>query len=156
MALAVAPVLPDNIVPISPVFRAGITYLNRGWSVIPIRAGQKTPLLAWEVYQRRLAAEDELMDWCDQWPAMNLAIVTGRISDLTVLDVDTTHDGLASLTRLREQGLVLPPTRIAATPHGFHYYLRHDARLPTVGGLLPGIDIRSEGGYVVAPPSRLA
>lgn len=153
MALALAP----NITPFSPLLRAGLTYLNRGWSVIPIRAGSKLPQIVWAPYQERLATDEELEDWCERWPAMNLAIVTGRISDLTVMDVDPDKGGMESLTHIRTLGITLPPTRIAQTPHaGFHYYFKYTKGVPTGTDVLPGIDVRSEGGYVLVPPSRLA
>ena len=162
MALAYAP--SANVVPFSPMLRAGLTYLNRGWSVIPLRPGTKVPYKksrdempdGWTPYQHRLATEDELMDWCDRWPRMNLAIVTGPVSNLTIVDVDTNKGGLESLAHIRELGIALPPTRIVATPHGWHYYFRYHPDVPTDTKHLPGIDTRGRGGYVVAPPSRLA
>jgi hypothetical protein len=154
MVAAVAPILATDASS-APTLHAGLTYLNRGWSVIPICPGEKTPLIEWKPFQDRLASEDELMEWCDQWPTMNIAIVTGKLSGLAVIDIDEGKGGVESIRGAKIQ---LPPTRKVKTPHGWHFYYPYDDRLHTVAPVpgLPGVDIRAEGGYVLAPPSRLA
>jgi hypothetical protein len=70
-----------------------------------------------------------------------------------VLDVDWPQGG-KSLYLLGQQGHVLPETRRAFTGgKGTHYYFQATGFSNKVG-LLPGIDYRGAGGYVVAPPSR--
>jgi len=66
-----------------------------------------------------------------------------------VLDVDG-EEGKASLSQLGE----LPKTPCVRTSKGHHYYFRHPGgRIGNSVGLLPGLDIRGDGGYVIAPPS---
>jgi len=87
---------------------------------------------------------------------------TGGRSGLLVVDIDPSHGGLASLERLRASGYGLPATLSATTGGGGrHLYYRHPGGrpLPNATGELPGagpapgIDVRGDGGYVVAPPS---
>ncbi|GHJ43306.1 hypothetical protein Cs7R123_06480 [Catellatospora sp. TT07R-123] len=86
-----------------------------------------------------------------------LAIRTGAVSGLVVVDVDHGHGGMATLRGLVDRGLT-PPTRYVRTGSGgLHLYYRHPGiAVPCDQGLRlgPGIDVRADGGYVVAPPSR--
>jgi len=91
------------------------------------------------------------------WPTANLGLATGAASGLLVLDVDPAHGGTESLRALlNAHGVDVPETVTAATGgDGTHYYFRADgASFPSSAGRLgSGLDIRAEGGYVVAPPS---
>jgi hypothetical protein len=134
---------------------AALGYLRRGWSVIPIEARGKRPLVAWRPFQSRLATVAAVEDWFQRWPEANVGLVTGRVSGLVVLDVDARHGGTESLAALEQAHGVLPVTLEASTGGGGrHLYFRHPG--PAVMnrvGLRPGIDLRGDGGCVVAPPS---
>lgn len=127
----------------------------RGWSVIPMQARGKRPLLAWREFQQRIAGEDEVARWFKRWPDANLGIVTGRISGIVVVDIDTRHGGPASVAEAESRHGPLAATLEAATGGGGrHLYYAHPGT-PTANrvGMLPGIDLRGDGGCVVAPPS---
>ena len=79
---------------------AAIDYAKRGWSVIPVEPHGKQPLVAWRRFQSEIASIATVSAWFDRWPQANVAIVTGRLSGLVVLDVDARHDGPASPARL--------------------------------------------------------
>jgi hypothetical protein len=132
-----------------------LRYQRLGWSVIPLRHREKRPLVRWEPYQRRAVSKDEIRGWFARWPDANLGVVTGRISGLVVLDVDPAHGGAASLARLEAAHGALPRTAVAKTGGGGrHFYFRHPGGiLRNRVGLAAGIDLRGDGGYVVAPPS---
>lgn len=134
---------------------AAIEYARRGWSVIPVRAREKIPLVAWEPYQSRRPAEAEIEAWFRKWPDANIGVVTGEISNLVVLDVDPQHGGTESLRELEERNGALPQTVQAVTGGGGrHLYFAHPLYpLRNRAGLAPGLDLRAEGGMVVAPPS---
>jgi hypothetical protein len=105
---------------------AAMTYAERGWSVIPIEPRGKRPLVPWLEFQQRLASAAEIDAWFDRWPAANIAIVTGRVSGLVVLDLDPRHGGQASIERLRDEHGPLPRTVEAETGGGGrHLYFAH-------------------------------
>jgi hypothetical protein len=93
--------------------------------------------------------------WWRRWPQANVAIATGRVSGIYVLDVDAHRAGDDTLATLEQRFSALPPTVTVQTPQGGrHYYFT----MPSVAVLcrsdvLPGIDLRGDGGYVLAPPS---
>ncbi len=58
-------------------------YMGRGWSIIPIRPGDKRPLVRWEEFQHRRPGEEEARGWFSIWPDAGIGIVTGGISGLS-------------------------------------------------------------------------
>ena len=130
-------------------------YLARGWAVIPIEAGGKRPLVAWEPYQHRAPEGGDIDSWFRRWPNANIGIVTGRISGLVVLDVDPRHRGDDSLAELERRFGALPVTIEAISGGGGrHIYFAHPGgTLRNRVGLAPGLDLRGDGGLIVAPPS---
>ena len=70
-----------------------------------------------------------------------------------MLDVDARHGGLASFPKLRKHGC-RAQRRCSPAPAAFHYWFRYVGELRNSAGLLgDGLDVRGDGGYVVAPPS---
>lgn len=133
---------------------AALAYAVRGWSPIPIEPRGKRPLVPWLEFQQRIAEGGEIAAWFARWPDANVGIVTGRVSGIVVVDVDARHGGLDSLRELERAHGALPPTVEATTGGGGrHLYFGVDAALHNRVGLRPGIDLRAEGGCVVAPPS---
>jgi putative DNA primase/helicase len=92
--------------------------------------------------------------WLAKWPNANFGIATGRRSGIFVLDVDGTV-GKASLEALQDRHGRLPKTVTVKTGKGRHLYFRCDgARVSNSAGRLgKGIDVRGDGGYVVAAGS---
>jgi hypothetical protein len=96
----------------------------------------------------------EIAAWWESNPYLNIAVVT---NGLLVLDVDPRHGGYESLIELEEAADILPRTWCVITgSNGRHIYMA----LPngtnvsnSIGKLGRGLDIRTTGGYVVAPPS---
>ena len=135
---------------------AALAYLARGWAVVPIHPAEKRPLVRWEAYQDAPPSEAEVRAWYARWPEAGVGIVTGSVSGLVVLDVDPQHGGEATLAPLTARHGALPATVEAATGGGGrHLYFRApDDPLRSRVGLMPGLDLRADGGLVVAPPSR--
>ncbi len=137
--------------------RAAERYVARGWSVALIRPRDKRPLAPWREYQRRQAGKTEISRWFEQCPDANIGIVTGQISNLVVIDIDPRHGGGESLHRLEKRNGPLPRTLTVQTGGGGrHLYFAAPADpmpLRSRVAMVEGIDIRAEGGLVVAPPS---
>ncbi|HKK47350.1 MAG TPA: phage/plasmid primase, P4 family [Balneolaceae bacterium] len=100
---------------------------------------------------------DQIKDWWSRWPDANIGIACGRSSDLVVLDVDPRHGGEQSLDALEERlGCFTQTTTIMTGGGGKHFYFRYpgEGLLSNSNGKLgDGLDIKTDGGYVVAPGS---
>jgi hypothetical protein len=123
--------------------------------VVIVQPRGKRPIVRWQKYQQHLPSEEQLRAWLRRRPDANLAIVTGAVSGLVVLDVDPRHGGIASLSRWERQHGELPNTLEAQTGGGGrHLYFAHPGgELRNRVGLAPGLDLRGDGGVIVAPPS---
>ena len=132
-------------------------YLKSGVSVIPLQPKGKTPLLKWTEFQKRKPTLKEITTWWEKNPDANIGIVTGRISRLLVIDIDTKE----GWEFVKQKGYGAEPCPIVKTGGGgVHLYYRYPEEEITVGARIGkeryGIDYRGEGGYVVAPPSQHA
>lgn len=129
---------------------AAIEMLALGWSVIAIEPHQKRPAVAWRDYQSRHATAAELRGWFDAWPDANLGLVTGAISGVTVLDVES--DGLWALD---EEHVPMTVTS-ASQGGGRHFFFVHEPSHRTTTWTVMGQhvgDVRADGGVIVLPPS---
>jgi hypothetical protein len=101
------------------------------------------------------AREQTVRAWWDRWPDANVGIATGSVSGLIVLDVDPRHGGDDSLVALERQHDPLPQTVRAMTGGGgSHPYFSHPGGIVrNKVAIAPGLDVRGDGGYVIAPPS---
>ena len=120
-----------------------------GFSLIPLKPCGKTPLVKWTEYQTTRASWPLIEQWLQKWPDANIGIVTGEISNLTVIDFDTPEAFEAAV----RDGWIGDAV-IVETGDGYHAYYQHpggDIRCKTE--LFPNVDVRAEGGYAVAPPS---
>ena len=121
---------------------------SNGFPVLPLRG--KTPLTT---HGCKDASTDlnQIDDWWAQRPGANLGIATGYVAD--VLDVDGPA-GLASLDQWEAEHGKLPKTYTVRTGGGgLHYYFRPIEGASNRTGMLPGLDYRAKGGYVVAAGS---
>src|SRR5215471_17495975 len=134
------------------VLEAAREYTKRGFSVIPIQPRGKKALIPWEPYQKERADAAEVERWFTSSPTANIAIVTGAISDLVVIDLDyePAKDKLKSL--LGDYDLSEVPR--SRTGKGWQLFFKHPGvQMQNRTAVIPGMDVRGDGGYVVAPPS---
>lgn len=129
---------------------AALAYSDKSFSVIPIRPDKK-PFIQWKEFQTRKATKEEIKKWFSQWPKANVGIVTGGISGVFVVDCDSQEAYEKIQAMLPECFL----TAIVKTPRGYHLYFAYasEKTISNAAGILPGVDIRAEGGYAIAPPS---
>lgn len=143
----------------STLAEAAAWYCEHGFGIIPIAPRGKKPI-----------TEHGLNDWFDDpasarelWsahPELNIGIVCGTPSHgLVVLDIDEDDDrgkhGLDALNGWEDVRGELPSTAVAITGRGgFHYLYRTDRTniRPSTNAEL-AVDVRADGGYIVAPPS---
>lgn len=99
----------------------------------------------------------QVEDWWTRWTNANIGIATGYVTGpykMLVLDFDPRHGGTVEALK---QIVPLPPTVFVRTGGGgMHLYYWYDRSLDlrnSASLLLPGVDVRAEGGYIVAPPS---
>lgn len=91
--------------------------------------------------------------WAETWPDANVAVATGRQSGIIVIDIDG-PEGIESIQATQKQLEKLPAGPTVKTGNGWHLYFRHpDFEVRSRTGILPGVDIRADGAYVIAPPS---
>ncbi|MGZ6975079.1 MAG: bifunctional DNA primase/polymerase [Acidimicrobiia bacterium] len=149
---------------------AAMAASRRGWSVVPLfgttdgrchcgrpdcPSAGKHPRVRWERYQSIRAADSTVRRWWQRWPDANVGVVTGSVSDLVVVDVDPRHGGDATLADLEALEGRLPTTVEAFSGGGgLHLYFAHPGTAVLSGVLGPGLDVKADGGLVVAPPSR--
>jgi len=136
---------PSNV-----LYRTALAYRRLGMSVIPCKQDKK-PLVSWAEYQSRHPSESEIRQWWDKWPSANIAIVTGKISGVDVVDCDNQEAYQLLNDNYLPDDFITP---IAKTPKGFHVYFAHRDGLANAVRVIPGTDLRTTGGYVVAPPSQ--
>jgi hypothetical protein len=112
-------------------------------------------MVNWQQYQHQRASETEINQWFQRWPTANVGIVTGEVSGIVVLDIDPGHGGDKSVATWVEQHGPLPETlEVTTGGGGRHLYFQHPGGvIHNKAGIAPGIDLRADGGCVVAPPS---
>jgi len=137
---------------------AAIEYAEHGWRVLPVRG--KQPLLpGWSRPDGSGAASadpDTIRAWWTRWPTANVGIATGPASGLAVLDVDPRGGGDESFAALEGRVGPLPGTVTSLTGGGgLHLLFAHPGQRVTsrARSLGPGLDVKADGGMVVAPPS---
>lgn len=149
---------------------AALALAARGWRVHPIHpilpggacgcgsadcaAAGKHPRLT--VWQRAASADSEqVRKWWSARPGDGIGVATGPGSGVVVVDLDPRHGGDASFAAaLRERGERLETLRVRTGGGGWHlYFVAPPRRIGNRAGVLPGVDVRGAGGYVVGPGS---
>ncbi len=122
-------------------------YLKQGWSLLPVAKRSKTPLLEWKKFTQERPTIETVKEWFKQWPECELGIITGSISNLIVIDLD----GIEGIKEGLKLGL--RSSVVAITGKGKHLYYKWQENIKNSVRIRPGIDIRAENGFVLAPPS---
>jgi hypothetical protein len=120
-------------------------YRNLGFSVIPVLHKSKKPLVSWKKYQTELPSVEDIKKWFTENPDTNIAVITGRVSGIIVIDVDKAESIPDWLKQIN--------TWTVKTSRGYHFYFKinKDEYIPSVK--FESIDLKAEGGYVLLPES---
>lgn len=123
------------------VLQKAIEMNSKGMSIIAVNRDKK-PCFEWKEYQERLATLGEIESWWEKYPTANVGVVTGKISGITVIDVEKGGD----ISRFPET------FTIKTGGGGWHLYYKYFP-FQNKTRVFPLTDVRGDGGYVVAPPS---
>lgn len=132
-----------------------------GWKVFPLLPGSKIPAISKKAGGNGCldATDDEetIAAWARRFPHANIGIACGVPSGIFVIDLDPRNGSEESLARLAAKKQMFPPTVQAQTANGGqHLYYALEPELKNSKSVLaPGIDTKTTGGYIVAPPSVL-
>lgn len=136
--------------------QAALSYAAIGWYVFPLKPGEKAPATA-HGFLEATRDTSVIEKWWGTNPSYNIGIATGA-SDLVIIDLDEDNakgkHGIQTLAEWENSHGALPDTVCCHTPRGGkHLYFKTQEHIKCKTNIYPAIDIRSEGGYVVAPPS---
>lgn len=137
------------------ILEHALQYSKLGWHVFPCAPGQKTPLTAHGV-KDATATTEQILKWWVRYPKANVAVACGQISGIHVCDIDhgVRVSGWRSIEEAAKNGNFLTETVMQRTPSGgAHLFYVTDNSPANKNSFLPGIDIRSDGYYVVLAPS---
>ena len=134
------------------LLEAALSYAAADYAVFPCKPRGKEPLTK-HGYKDATRDEAQIREWWTKWPDANIGLATGAINSLIVVDTDS-PEAERLLAELEERYGKLPPTSRVRTGNGKHLIFA----MPEDCGPVPssagdGLDIRADGGYVIAPPS---
>lgn len=128
---------------------------RRGLAVFPVDAQTKAPLTR-NGWKDASTVEAKILALWRRSPVAGIGVATGKPSGIVVIDVDPSsggEDGFSELAgKLGNPGQTV---RVLTPRHGYHLWYRAPS-VPiscSAGKLAPGVDVRGDGGYVVAPPT---
>lgn len=139
------------------IFDAAIKYAKRGWSVFPVRKN-KTPYTN-NGFKDATTDPQVITNWWKKFPDANVAIATGSKSNgLVIIDIDIDEDkGIHGDESFQDwcndEGLYIDSLTAVSGRGGKHLYFTSTEKYGCKIGALPGVDIKGEGGYIIAPPS---
>ena len=138
----------QSVIDIIPHFKA---YIDKGLYVFPCKArGKKPAIKTW----KENASKDPavIKAWCKR-TAANIGLPTGTKNNIWVLDIDQKSGGLETLEALEAEHGKFNTFTVKTGGGGYHFYFLHHAGIKNSANILSGVDIRGEGGYVIAAGS---
>ena len=127
-------------------------YATNGLPIFPCQPGTKQPATA-HGFKDATTNPGQVTQWWATNPAYNIATPTGYWFD--VLDIDHPTIGWPNLRDDFHTGTNPAPFAAVHTPRGLHLYLPPTTDTKNATNLVPGVDYRTQGGYVLLPPSHI-
>ena len=132
---------------------AALSYAAQGLRVFPVKQDKTPYIRRWK--KEATHTQQGVREYWERYPDANIGIVT---EGLIVIDFDIKNDGMSKSKPSMEREYGLPRTRTHRTGSGgLHYIYRNpngkDVRNTVNLGGYSGVDLRANGGYIVAPPS---
>ena len=141
--------------------QTALAYAQRyGWPVFPLAPGAKIPPQGTHSFKDASTDPDDIRHWWARWPGANIGLACGADGLVVVdLDVKGEADGIETWRQLVEGHNIAYTTLASHIPSGgWHLIYRCPPGIQigsSAGTLGPGVDVRSQGGYIVLPPSIL-
>lgn len=140
----------------NPVLEAALAYARRGWKVLPVVEGAKTPATAHGV-KDATSDEARIRAWFDteRGSRLNIGVACGSASGIVVFDIDPRNGGAESWELWEQYHGSAPAGPMAYTAGGGAHYVATYVSGIRSAKLADGIDLLSDGRYFVAYPSRI-
>lgn len=128
-------------------------YVDSGWSVLPVKPEEKRPIMTnWLQYTKTKATKETVTSWFANLSGVGVGVVTGRVSNMVVLDVE------ASCPYSIEDLLRRYPTQMYSRTGsgGYHLFYQYPVSAAHVSNrvrIFDGADLRADGGFIVLPPT---
>lgn len=128
-------------------------YVNRGWSVLPVRPEEKRPFMQnWLQFTKTRPDRALVTSWFTALSGAGVGVVTGRVSNMVVLDVE--HHCTVPIEEILKR---YPTDMVARTGGGgyhlFYQYPQSVSRVSNRVRIFDGADLRADGGFIVLPPT---
>ncbi len=128
------------------ILKMALNYQSKGFSIIPLKEAEKTPRESWSKWQNERANEKQIRKWFEQYPNMNIGIVTGKISNIVVIDIekDGNNSGYPQTATAKSGG------------GGIHLVYKYPEGVDSIKNAIRFrdlTDLKADNGYIVAPPS---
>lgn len=153
-----------------PRVNIALYYANRGWPVIPLHYPKgnqcsclkqnctsigKHPITKHGLKEGTID-QMQIRRWWNQYPSANIGIITGGKSQLLVVDIDLRSNGILNFQQFTQGAHDFETLTSLTGGGGKHLYFEipNNLNLSSKVNLIDGVDIRSDGGYVVAPGSK--
>lgn len=135
------------------VIEEALEYIDNGWSILPVKPEEKRPFMTnWLQYTKTRATKEMAGNWFRNLSGAGVGAVTGRISNIVVLDVESYCP-----TPIDELLRRYPTQLISKTGSGgYHLFYQFPTNVAKVSNrvkLFEGADLRADGGFIVLPPT---
>ena len=145
-----------------------ISYVDRGWNIFPVENNGKRPVVVsmskdeqgqpfeirfkWKEFESNRVTKEQVMKWYKAYPECNWGVICGKISNICVVDIDGT-EGAESIKKYHPE-MENTKTLVQKSPRGFHLIFKHPGNPVKSFPILPKVDIKGDGGYIVIAPSK--